>query len=107
MKIIIIYVTYPSLEVAKEISQALLNKKLVACSNIFPITSMYWWNQSIENEEEYVAVYKTKKELFPFLEKEIKTLHPYEVPCIAYWKIKANKEYKKWIFDATKNPFEK
>ncbi len=103
MSFIIIYITHSSEENAQKIADQLLQKKLVACANIFPIKSMYWWNGNIENENEYVSIVKTKPELWEILQKEIKTIHPYDVPCIMKIEAEANEEYEKWIRESTVN----
>lgn len=51
MKIISIYITYPNIEEAKKICTHLLEQKLIACANYFPIESAYWWKGKIENEK--------------------------------------------------------
>ena len=71
---------------------------MVACANIFPIKSMYWWNGTIENEQEYVSIIKTTPENWEISQKEISEIHPYEVPCIIKIEVEANKEYEKWIY---------
>ena len=40
-KFVFIYITNPSEEKAKEIAKHLIEKKLIACGNIFPSTSLY------------------------------------------------------------------
>ena len=101
MEIIIIYVTNPDKEIAKQIGDYLLQLKLVACFNVFPIESSYWWNGNIETSGEYVSLLKTRAEYWETLCSEIKKIHPYEVPCILKINIEANEEYKKWIFAET------
>lgn len=103
MSFIIVYITHSSEENAQKIADELLQKKLVACANIFPIKSMYWWNGSIENENEYVSIVKTIPELWEILQKEITAIHPYEVPCIMKIEAEANEEYEKWIRESTVN----
>ena len=103
MSFIIIYITHSSEENAQKIADQLLQKKLVACANIFPIKSMYWWNGNIENENEYVSIVKTIPELWEVLQKEVKEIHPYDVPCIMKIEAEANKEYEKWIRESTVN----
>ena len=98
MGFIIVYITHSSEKNAQNIADQLLQKKLVACANIFPIKSMYWWNGNIENENEYVSIVKTRPELWEILQKEITNIHPYEVPCIMKINAEANKEYEKWIY---------
>ena len=98
MSFIIVYITHSSEENAQKIADQLLQKKLVACANIFPIKSMYWWNETIENENEYVSIVKTIPENWGILQKEITAIHPYEVPCIMKIVAEANEEYEKWIY---------
>jgi periplasmic divalent cation tolerance protein len=98
MSFIIIYTTHPSKENAQNLANHLLQKKMVACANIFPIKSMYWYNGTIENEQEYVSIIKTTPENWEISQKEISEIHPYEVPCIIKIEVEANKEYEKWIY---------
>ena len=49
---ITVYTTHPDLKTAKRISSVLLKKRLIACANFFPITSMYWWEGKIQNDSE-------------------------------------------------------
>jgi periplasmic divalent cation tolerance protein len=43
------YITNPSKEEAKRIAKHLLDKRIIACANIFPIESMYWWDGKDQN----------------------------------------------------------
>ena len=81
---------------AEKISRHLLEKRLIACSNIFPINSMYWWEGKIQNDNETVIIAKTSSKNFPKAEKEVKKLHSYKVPCILRIGAKANKDYEEW-----------
>ncbi len=93
-----VYVTFPSKREAKKTARVIIDKKLAGCVNIFPIESIYQWKNKIIDEKEMVAIFKTTKEKLPILEKIIKSLHSYEVPCIASIKIsKINKEFQKWL----------
>lgn len=65
------YVTVDSDENAKKISLALLEKKLVACTNWFPITSAYRWEGEMRQEAEIVLILKTKENLRAEIEKVI------------------------------------
>lgn len=95
---ILIYATCKDVEEAKKISQALLEKKLVACTNFFPVTSMYSWKGSVNNDNEVVLILKALGKNFKEIEKEIKKVHSYECPCIISIKVSdANKEFLKWI----------
>ena len=97
----IIYITYPDKLTAQRIANELINKRLVACANIFPIDSSYWWKGEINNEGEYVSIVKTRNELVKEVEQQVLKIHPYEVPCIMSMKVNANKAYELWILEQT------
>ena len=97
MNFILIYITHPDLSTAQKIVTSLMEKRLVACGNFFPIQSTYWWKGKIENSEEIVSIVKTKKENWEKVKAEVIKLHPYETPCIIKIEVEGNEEYVKWI----------
>lgn len=96
---IILYVTHKNEQSAKIIINHLMKKKLIACANIFPIKSVYEWKSKIVNEKEIVTLLKTSSKLYSTVEKEIKKIHPYKIPCIIKIDAKANKDYETWIYN--------
>ncbi len=98
MSFIIVYITHSSEVEAQRISNHLIEKKMVACANIFPIKSMYWWKGNIENDDEWVSIVKTIPQIWQPLQKEIEAIHPFDVPCIMKIEAEANDAYEKWIF---------
>ena len=79
----LVYITCPSREQAKTMASVLLQERLIACANIFDNgTSLYWWQGEMQEATEALCLCKTTKKCYPALEQRIKTLHPYEVPCI-------------------------
>ena len=98
----LVYITASSLEEAKKIVSHLLEKRLIACANIFPIESMYWWNGKIENDNEVGIILKTKENLIKKIIEDVKLLHSYENPCIiAIPIIDGSEEFLKWIDEET------
>jgi len=97
MSFIIIYITHHSEESAKDLCNQLLEKKLIACSNIFPMTSAYWWQGAIQHEAEQVSIVKTIPSLWEKVKTEVERLHTYEVPCIMKMEVEANAAYEEWI----------
>jgi len=79
---IFIYTICKNKKEAKKIGLVLIKKKLAACCNIFPIESIYRWNKKIVKDKEAVLIVKTLKKNFRKVEKEVKRLHSYTVPCI-------------------------
>lgn len=95
---ILIYVTCKDIEQAQKISKILLEKRLVACTNFFPINSMYWWNDSINQDNEIALILKTTKGKFEEVEKEISHVHSYGCPCVISLDIKeGSKKYLEWV----------
>ena len=92
----LLYVTCKNGKEAEKISLHLLKKRLVACANIFPIKSMYWWNGKIAKSKEFVVIAKTTAKNLKKAEKEIKKVHSYKIPCILRINASANKEYLDW-----------
>ena len=60
------------MEEAKKVSEHLLNKKLIACVNYFPIESAFWWNDKIDKSNEIVSLVKSRKENWDKIKDEVK-----------------------------------
>lgn len=93
----LVYITNPSEEKAKELANHLLEKRLIGCANIHPISSMYWWKGKITKEKEFVLLAKTTEKNFSRLKQEVEKIHPYEVPCIMRIPAEVNEKYLKWL----------
>ena len=96
---VIVLVTTKSKQEAEKIAQQLLGKQLVACVNIIgPVFSLFRWSGNIEKAEEYMALMKSRKDLFKKLEKNVKALHSYEVPeIVAIPIVEGAKPYMVWL----------
>ena len=102
MKPVIIVSTFPSKQSVTNIANKLVKKKLAACVNITKISSVYAWKGKIENQDEYIALFKTTKKNQSALKKELKKLHPYDVAEIAEINVESiNQPYMKWLIDST------
>ena len=102
MKPVIIVSTFPSKQSVTSIANQIVKKRLAACVNITPISSIYTWKGKIENQNEYLALFKTTKKNQSVLKKELKKLHPYDVPEIAEINVESvNQPYMKWLVDST------
>jgi periplasmic divalent cation tolerance protein len=91
------YITNPSKEEAKRMAKHLLEKRIIASANIFPIESMYWWEGKITEETEYVLVAKTSDANSQALEDAVIGIHQYKVPCIIKLPASANKSFTEWL----------
>ncbi len=105
MPFLLVYVTHPSKPEAIRITHDLLEKRIIACANYFPIESMYWWEGSIAHDAEIVTLYKTRSENWEILKTTIEASHKYTTPCIIkVATVEANTSYEAWIQDETKPP---
>lgn len=94
----VVLVTVASLTEGKAIATQLIELKLAACVNLFPIHSIYLWQEQINQDQEYQLTIKTDLSKFDRLAAKIKTLHSYEVPeIIALPIIAGSKTYLDWL----------
>ena len=102
VKPVVIVSTFPSKQSVTRIANKLVKKKLAACVNITKISSVYTWKGKVENQNEYLAFFKTTKKNQSTLKNELKKLHPYDVPEIAEINVESiNQPYMKWLVDST------
>lgn len=98
-EVMVVLVTAPGIEVARQLARQVLEKRLVACVNIVPtIESHYWWKDQIESENESMMVMKTTKRLLDALEESVQTAHPYDTPEIVTFPLTAgSRKYLDWL----------
>ena len=85
-------------EIANKIINSLLEKRLVVGAQISKVNSKYWWNDKLEEREEFKLEFRTKEKLFKEIENEIKTYHDYDVPEISYTEIvNGSTDFLNWI----------
>ena len=98
LKYLVVLVTASSAEEATMLASDLLEKKLAACINSFPVQSTYLWEGAIQQDQEYQLIIKTASHVFEALEKRIVELHHYDVPeIIALPIMKGSQSYLNWI----------
>jgi len=98
----IVYITCKDGKEAVKISKYLLEKKLIACANMHPIRSMYWWKKKIVDEKETVIIAKTVEKNYNKIKKEVSKIHSYDVPCILKIDAEANESYDRWVKEEVK-----
>lgn len=97
-KLVDVYVTFANQREADRIARAVIDKRLAACANVWPIRSRYWWNGKVVQGREVAALFKTTSGRYPALERRIRQLHSYQVPCIVAWPInRGGARYQRWV----------
>ena len=98
MKYCMVVVTFEDENEAERIVSELLDRRLIACSQMHDIRSRYVWKGEQVRDNEVLAFLKTRAELYEKVEECVRNLHSYEVPEIIALPIeKGLPEYLRWI----------
>lgn len=92
-----LYITFPSEESAVDLCDNLVKLKSIACYNLLPIKACYWWEGSINKEDEIVAMAKTIPSKVESVTTWLEENHPYDTPCIIHWEVNVNQKYLDWV----------
>jgi periplasmic divalent cation tolerance protein len=100
---IIVLSTCGSSDEALGIARALVDARVAACVNILPsVRSVYRWKGALEDSAEVMLVIKTRRDLFPRLQVELRKAHSYEVPeAVAIPIVDGLEAYLNWIDQET------
>jgi len=101
MNIIAIMTTTDSLDEARSIAAALVERKLAACVQISPIQSYYRWQGAVQNDEEFRILIKTVEDRYADVEAAILELHSYDLPAVLALDVThAYGPYGAWVNDS-------
>jgi periplasmic divalent cation tolerance protein len=100
----LVLTTCGSLEEARSIAHALVERQLAACVNIVPqIESVYRWQGEVETAFECFLVIKTTAEAFNRLREALVELHSYELPeCIEIAVEDGGPKYLEWVGESVR-----
>lgn len=96
---IVVYVTVGSAEEGEKLARALVEERLAACVNrVKSMESVYRWQGKVETASEELLIMKSRKDLFPAVEKRVRELHSYSVPeIIALPLVAGSAAYLGWL----------
>lgn len=99
----VIYSTFPSEEVARSITQKLVEESVAACGNIFPgHLALYKWEEKICEEKEVAVLFKAIN--YEMFEKRLCALHPYSCPCIVGCEVDhAHEAFRTWVQNCSRS----
>ena len=100
----VVLTTCSSLEEARQIAQAIIERHLAACVNILPqVESVYRWKGEVESAPEWLLVIKTTEGVFERLWQTIRELHSYEIPeCVELAITDGSEAYLTWIEESVR-----
>ena len=95
----VVFTTASSVAEAELLARALVEENLAACCTILPSArSVYRWEGVLHADDELLLVIKSSVELFPDMERRIRTLHSYQIPEILQMPVTAASErYLEWM----------
>ena len=95
----LVYITVGNEPEAIKLAKLALQKKLVACANLYPeVKSIFEWKKELKIEKESILIFKTTEEKFKKLENLILKNHTYETPCVLKLPItEGHKNFLDWI----------
>ncbi len=98
----VVLATAPSKKVAVDIAQALIDRRLAACVNVSPTTSVYRWEGKVHTDEEHLMVIKTRRTYVDDIKELFAEVHPYDLPELIALEVEdGSAEYLNWVRDET------
>jgi len=98
-----VWMTCKSAAEARRLSRLVVEKRLAACANIFPVHSIFWWGGTVRFANEVAVVLKTRATLEKRLISELEKAHSYDVPCIDSLPIAGmNRSCASWLASQTR-----
>lgn len=98
MSSIAIMTTTDSLDGARTIAAALVERKLAACVQISSVQSYYAWEGEVRDDDEFRLLVKTTGARYSDVEAAILELHSYDLPAVVAFDIsQAYGPYADWI----------
>jgi len=94
--------TFANEQQAKPVIDKIIESKLAACVQEIKIKSHYTWKGELCHDDEVLVLFKTRKELYPELEKKLSEIHPFETPEILFEDVEqGSAAYLAWIDEQT------
>ncbi|RDB31651.1 divalent-cation tolerance protein CutA [Candidatus Similichlamydia laticola] len=97
-----LFVTLPARDVAVVLIRELLGSHLIACASLFPVTSLFFWEGQVVEEEEWKLLLKSRQSLFKAINAKIREKSPYSITEVSLLQVeKMDHLYRDWLFSMT------
>lgn len=80
--LIAVVTTVATIDDARHMARALVERRLVACAQIESIESFYEWDGQVNGEPEQRLLLKTTEDRYAEVEAAIREMHGYALPAI-------------------------
>lgn len=97
---ILILVSFETIEHAEKAADHLIDNKLAACVEIYPVTNFYVWKGEKVKANEVSGIIKTEDEYFEKVKIALGEILKYEIPQIIKVNASANESYLNWVKEA-------
>jgi periplasmic divalent cation tolerance protein len=96
---LIVLTTVSTSSDGEKLGRKIVEAKLAACVQILPqMTSVYFWEGTVQTEPEHLLLIKAAEEKFDSLSSFIKEHHSYDVPeILAIQAPKVSDNYLDWV----------
>ncbi|MGK5533705.1 divalent-cation tolerance protein CutA [Streptomyces sp. URMC 129] len=100
---LMVFTTTDSREDAEQLATSAVGARLAACAQIDgPLMSVYWWEGSVQTDQEWRVAFKTPAAKYDALEAHIRNVHAYETPEIIATDItRGSAAYLQWLEQET------
>lgn len=96
-EIIILYVPFPNRSEAIGMSEKLLKRRFISCSNLSDAQSLYSWNNELNQDFEVIGIFKTLQQHAAEITDYIEEEHSYDTPCVMTQMAGVNSKYFNWM----------
>jgi len=101
----VVLTTAASAEEAESLAAGLVERKLVACAQLLPISSIYTWEGRIEKDSEVLLLLKARADLYEQIQSHILEHHSYDTPEVIELDVKRGSAgYLSWVSEVSAKP---
>lgn len=100
----LLYITTPSIQLARQIAGNLIESKLIACANIIPqMESVYMWEGKLCQDQENILIVKTIQSRVAEVTRKVEELHSFDCPCVVSLTVDGGHQpFLDWVKDESK-----
>lgn len=94
---ILLLVSFEKMEHAEKAANYLIDNRLAACVEVFPVTNFYVWEGKKQKNSEISGIIKTTSENYEKVKEALERILPYDIPQIIKLDATANESYGEWV----------